>query len=356
MRPAPSVLHLDSSHGWGGGQNQVRLLMRELARSGVSQLCICPAGSALARRLADEDLPVRAIAWRGGSDPRAAWRVLRSLREFDIVHCHDAHALQIAVLPARMLRKRLVASRRIPFRTNALKWNRADAVIAVSAHVRAGLIRDGIDAHRIHVIHSGTDAEETRSARAITPPLRSQHRIPADAFVVANAAALIPLKGQLIIPEAAGLLPDVHWCIAGAGPLQPELEAAIARQAVADRVHLLGWLPDARALFKESDVYLSASTEDGLGNSVTECLALGVPVVSADGGGGAEIVRPVHARTRAVLYPANDAEALAKAVAGLRDPEVRAQVIAAQNERFPDFEIGRTAQQTLALYQQLVRT
>jgi L-malate glycosyltransferase len=356
VSPFPRVLHLDSSVGWGGGQNQVRLLMRELAVADVEQLCICPKGSALAVRLGDAGLPVFGVGWRGGTDPRAIWHVFHALRDYDIVHCHDAHALQIAVLPVRLSRKRVVASRRIPFKTNALKWNRADAVIAVSAHVRAGLMRDGVDAHRIHVIHSGTDAAETRSIAPAAPTIREQHGVPADALVVANAAAMIPLKGQLIIPEAAALLPDVHWFIAGEGPARPQIEAAIAQHDVAERVHLLGWLADARPLFKEASVYLSASTEDGLGNSVTECLALGVPVISADGGGGAEIMRPVHERTKAVLYPPNDAEALANLIRRLRDPAVRTQVVAAQNERFPDFDIRRTAAQTLALYQQLVRS
>lgn len=351
-----SVLHLDSNLAWGGGQNQIRLLMGELARSAIRQLCICPTGSILSERLAAAGLPVRTIPWRGGSDPRAVWRVLRMLAQFDIVHCHDAHALQIALLPGRLLRKPLVASRRVPFRTNAFKWNRADAVIAVSAHVRAGLIRDGVEAQRIHVVHSGTDAEETRSVAAAAPTLRARYGVPADAFVVANAAALIPLKGQRIIPEAATRLPDVHWLIAGDGPDRQEIASAITRNGVAGRVHLLGWLADARPLFKEADVYLSASTEDGLGNSVTECLALGVPVVSADGGGGAEIVRPVHERTQAVLYPANDVAALVHQIRRLRDPALRARVIAAQAERFPDFDIRRTAPQTLALYRQLVRS
>ena len=62
----PRVLHLDSSHAWGGGQNQVRLLMRELGRAGIEQLCICPASSPLAHRLRQMELPVQPIAWRGG--------------------------------------------------------------------------------------------------------------------------------------------------------------------------------------------------------------------------------------------------------------------------------------------------
>ncbi len=350
----PRILHLDSSSAWGGGQNQIRLLMRELSKADVEQLCICPLGSALAERLRAEKLPVFPIAWRGGADVRALWRVTRALPRYDIVHCHDAHALQIALLPARVLGKKVVAARRVPFKTSALKWNRADVVVAVSEYVRENLLRDGVQPERIRVIHSGTDAKETNAVHALVPPVRERYHLPAGAFVVVSAASLVPVKGQSIIPRAAALLPDVHWFIAGTGPLKPELEAAIAQQAVTDRVHLLGWLPDARRLFKEADAYLSASTDDGLGNSITESLAIRVPVISANGGGGAEIMRPVQERTNAVLYEAGNAESLASAITRLRDPATRAEVIAAQDARFPDFDIRRTSSQTLELYRQLV--
>jgi glycosyltransferase involved in cell wall biosynthesis len=216
------------------------------------------------------------------------------------------------------------------------------------------LIRSGVHAARIRVIHSGTDLQETRAVQPLQPSMRTRRGIPPDAFVVANAAYFVHWKGQLVIPPAAALLPDVHWLVAGDGPMRAELEAAIAAHDVADRVHLLGWLPDARPLLLESDVYVSASTEDGLGNSVTEALALRVPVVSADAGGGAEIVRPVEERTHAVLFEPGNARALADTVTRLRDSALRAQVIAAQDERFRDFDITRTAEATLDVYRELL--
>ncbi len=350
----PAVLHLDSSSSWGGGQNQVRLLMRELAKAGIQQLCICPVGSPLAQRLADLGLPVRTIKWRGSSDPRAMWSVLRSLRAFNVVHCHDAHALQIALLPGALRGARIMGARRVPFTTNAFKWNRAHRVIAVSQTVRQVLIDSGVAAQRIRVIHSGTDLQETRAVQPYQPTMRVQHDVPAGAFVIANAAYFVAWKGQLVIPAAAAQLPDVHWFIAGDGPLKPDIEAAIAQHNVGDRVHMLGWLPDARRLLKEVDAYISPSTEDGLGNSVTESLALRVPVLSADAGGGAEIVRPIHEKTGAVLFEPGNPSALAAAVARLREPGMRERVIAAQDTRFADFAIERTAAATLAVYREVL--
>ncbi|HET9439756.1 MAG TPA: glycosyltransferase family 4 protein [Longimicrobiales bacterium] len=350
----PAVLHLDSSSGWGGGQNQVRLLMRELQRRSIKQLCMCPADSPLAARLQAERLPVQTISWRGGSDPRAMRHIFNALRHYNIAHCHDAHALQVAILPAKLRGARLIGARRVPFSTSAFKWNRAQRVIAVSYTVKDVLVQSGVQPARIRVVHSGTDLQETRGVQPLQPSMRAQRGVADDAFVVANAAYLVAFKGQMVIPPAAALLPDVHWFLAGAGPMKDKLEAAIAQHGVADRVHLLGWLPDARQLLLEVDAYVSASTEDGLGNSVTESLALRIPVLSADAGGGAEIVRPIQERTGAVLFEAGNAQSLAAAVRKLRDPQIRRAVLAAQDERFRDFAIERTAEQTCAVYREVL--
>ena len=348
------VLHLDSSSSWGGGQNQVRLLMREVAKAGITQLCICPQDSALAKRLNDAHLPAREIAWRGGADPRALWSITREMPEYDVVHCHDAHALQQAILSAKVYGKKIIAARRVPFTTSAFKWNLADRVIAVSDTVRQVLLKSGIDPWRVRVIHSGTDLAETRSVEPLRPSVRERLKLSNNSFVIANAALFVPVKQQLLIPRAAALLPDVHWCLAGDGPLRDEIISSIAEHNVGDRVHLLGWLPDARSLIKEADAYVSASSEDGLGNSVTESLALRVPVLSADGGGGAEIMGPVHERTHSVLFQAGNPQSLADAVRKLREPGMREKIIAAQDDRFADFAIERTAQQTLELYQEVL--
>ena len=87
---------------------------------------------------------------------------------------------------------------------------------------------------------------------------------------------------------------------------------------------------------------------------MTESLALRVPVLSADAGGGAEIMRPVQQRTGAVLFEPGNPQSLADAVTRLRAPGVRERVLAAQDERFRDFAIERTAAGTLAIYREVI--
>lgn len=353
MKAGPAVLHVSSNRAWGGGENQVRLLMRELAKHSIQQLCVCPAESPLAQRLEYLGLPVMPVTWRTGADPRALLSLASVTKHFDVVHCHDAAALQLALIPAKLRRVRIAASRRVRFKTSALKWNRADIVIAVSQTVRAELLKSGVHDERIRVIHSGTDRAETRGVPLLTPTLRARFNLATETFVAGNAGAFYPAKAQVLIAEAAALLPHVHWFIAGEGPERAHIEAAIERHNVQDRVHLLGWLPDARSMLRELDVYVSTSTDDGLGNSITESLALQVPVLVADAGGPAEIMRPVNERAGAVIFAPRDAHALASAVEKLHDAGLRRRIVAAQDERFAAFDIERTAELTLAAYHEL---
>lgn len=350
-----SVLHLDGGRVWAGGQNQVRLLMRELEERGVRQLCLCPRGSGLERRLREEGLPVEGIAWRGGTDPRAIFAIARRVRGFDVVHCHDAHALQVAILPARLRRVPIVAARRVHFTTSARKWNAADRVVAISETVHGALLRSGVAPHRIREIWSGIDADEVVGRPPFEPTLRERLGIAPDAYVVGNIGHLHRYKGQSVIPAAAEHLADVHWIIIGEGPERAAIEAAIDAHGVAGRVHLTGFLPDARRALREFDAFAFTSPDEPLGTSVLDAMAAGVPVIGADAAGSREILAPVHAVAEASLYPPGDGAALAARVRRLlEEPELRRRILAAQAERLDDYRIERTVERTLAVYRELV--
>src|SRR2546428_8085914 len=100
------VLHVDSGREFRGGQNQVRLLTRELARDpSVEQRLVTQRGSELARRATAEGGTVREIPWGLGLDPRAWWRlVVESLAlPPDLIHPHNNHSVTLAVLARRFL-------------------------------------------------------------------------------------------------------------------------------------------------------------------------------------------------------------------------------------------------------------
>jgi len=310
------VLQVDSGREWRGGQNQVRLLCREIAKdAGIEQILFTKHDSELARRAGAAGVTVQGTAWDIGLDPRAWWQLRRTIAEFqpDVIHAHDGHGLTLAATVA--WGRVLVATRRVDFHVGRFgAWRRPDRIIAVSEAVKRILIGDGIGegAEAITVVPDGIDAEEIRKAAKPALDIRAELHIPAGAPLAVNAAALVDHKDQRTLVRAAHyareLEPALHWIIAGEGPLRASLSDEIARLELSGRVHLVGYVDRVEALIAEASVFVMSSKTEGLGSVILNALALGRPVVATAAGGIPEIL-PAD-----VLVPPGTADALARKV------------------------------------------
>jgi L-malate glycosyltransferase len=341
------VLQVDSGREWRGGQNQVRLLCRELGkRAGIEQVLVTKTGSELARRVSAAGITVQGTSWEIGLDPRAWWHLRRTIAAFqpDVIHVHDSHALTLTAMVT--IGRTLVATRRVDFHVGRFgPWRRPDRIIAVSDAVKQILTRDGIAADGITVVPDGIDPEEIR--RSATPALdiRSQLRIPATTPLAVNAAALVDHKDHRTLVRAAqyarALKPELHWIIAGDGPLRAALTSEIARLGLEDRVHLVGYVERIEALIAEASVFVMSSKTEGLGSVILNALALGRPVVATTAGGIPEILPPE------VLVPVEAAEALAQKVVDVLDRPTPVSFP-------PGCSAGAMAQGVLAVYRALL--
>ncbi|WP_053990393.1 glycosyltransferase family 4 protein [Mangrovimonas sp. TPBH4] len=105
---------------------------------------------------------------------------------------------------------------------------------------------------------------------------------------------------------------------------------------------------------KAYDVMLLPSLEEGIANVVLEAMALGVPVISTDCGGMAEVVRPGETGW---LVPVRDPEAMAKAVLEVMHTSEEDLQRIAQNAHDlvkAEFCAERSIQQFLELYDQVL--
>lgn len=343
------VLQVDAGREWRGGQNQVRLLTRELARTpGVEVQLLTKRGSQLARRATAAGVTVSGAPWGPGLDPRAWWQLRSCIRRFrpDIVHVHDSHALTLARAAAASVAT-LIAHRRVDFHIRpGSAWFRVRALIAVSRAVQQILVSDGIPPERITVIPDGIDPDEVRSAAARPLDIRGRLGLAASTPLAVNVAALVDHKDQRTLVRAAGharaARPDLHWVIAGEGELRRTLERDIAELGIGDRVHLLGYVPEADALIREGTVFVMSSKEEGMGSVILDALALEKPVVATAAGGIPDVLPPE------CLVPVRDATALGDKVV---------EVITRPPSPIP-LPVKSTAksmaQATLALYQSLV--
>jgi glycosyltransferase involved in cell wall biosynthesis len=354
------VIHVASGREWRGGQNQVRLLARALARRpAIDQVVITGKGTELARRLQSDGVPLQPVGWNSSLDPRVLIAAIRESRRnsphpIPILHAHDAHALVLAGLAARWTGARLVVTRRVDFHLRRPGfWARADRVIAISHAVREILVQDGIRPDRIEIVHSGIDAGLVRGTEKAG--VRAALGLAPGTRIAANVAALVGHKDQATLVAAAGTLheslPDLHWVIAGEGPLRAPLERQIRDAGLTGRVHLLGNIGNPWGLIAESDVFVMPSREEGLGTSVLDAIALDVPVAATMAGGIPEILGD----GAGLLVPVGDSAALGQAVKTLlTDPNRRAAVRAAARKALDHFSAETMADGTLAVYRSLI--
>jgi glycosyltransferase involved in cell wall biosynthesis len=228
-------------------------------------------------------------------------------------------------------------------------WTRADRVIAISHAVAGVLLRDGIRQDRITVIHSGISLDMTR--RTARLGIRDQLGLPRQARVAANVAALVPHKDHATLISAAKILEhrfrDLHWVVAGQGQLREHLEIQIEQLGLGKRVHLIGHLEEPERLTADADLFVMSSQEEGLGTSVIEAMALGIPIASTTAGGLPELL----GRGAGLLVPPRDPAALAGAVARILDEvELSRRLVARAQEEVLRFSDRRMAEEVRSVY------
>ena len=221
-------------------------------------------------------------------------------------------------------------------------WRQVDAVHCLGGDLWARALRRGCPPDVPHrLIAPAVDAEWLAS-----PGARDEA---GEAPVVLTVARLHWKKGHEDALQAIATLRDrgldVDYRIAGAGPHEAAVRAAIRDLGLDDRVRLLGSIEHAeiRREQQRADVLLHAAVSEGFCNAVLEAQAAGLPVVCSDADGLGENV--AHGVTGFVT-PRRDPVALAERLEQLlRDAALRRRMGAAGHararERFTmDAQIG----------------
>jgi glycosyltransferase involved in cell wall biosynthesis len=118
--------------------------------------------------------------------------------------------------------------------------------------------------------------------------------------------------------------------MAGDGPMRERVSAWIAEEDLTREVTLEGFVDEERlrALYRQSDVYVSASRSDSTSQSLLEAMAAGLLPIVTDIAGNCEWV--TH-RREGYLVPVGDKDAIACAIAeASREPERRAMAARAR--------------------------
>lgn len=227
-------------------------------------------------------------------------RQIRGGRDFDLIDGHYFYPDGIAaVLVGRALGRPVVVTARgsdlnvigqhaVP--RTWIRWaaRQADGLIAVSSGLKRRLVELGVGADRVRVLRNGVDLGlfHPHDRQAARGGLGFTRR------AVLAVGNLVPLKRHWLMVEALTHLPEVELVIVGEGPERPSIEKLARERKVADRVRLLGRVPQdcLPQIYSAADLLLLVSTHEGWPNVLLESIACGTPVLVSPMDGIADIV------------------------------------------------------------------
>jgi alpha-maltose-1-phosphate synthase len=213
-----------------------------------------------------------------------------------IPHIVTAHSLE----PLRPWKaEQLGGGYRVSSWIERTAFESADAVIAVSAGMRADILRSypSVDPLRVRVVHNGIDPvrwqrlEDPATVRALgVDPAR-----PSVVFV----GRITRQKGlPYLLRAAAALPPDVQLVLCAGAPDTPEILAEVQAGVAALQAQRTGvvWIDrmlqqrELAALLSAATVFVCPSVYEPLGIVNLEAMACGAPVVGTATGGIPEVV------------------------------------------------------------------
>ncbi|WP_207493428.1 glycosyltransferase family 4 protein [Aridibaculum aurantiacum] len=163
------------------------------------------------------------------------------------------------------------------------------------------------------------------------------------------------LLGLLAMQQVVKQDKDVHWTIAGDGPMREEIQFYIHDLGLQDHVTLAGAVVKQQvlALFQNADIFFLPSVYEGIANVVLEAMAMQLPVVSSDCSGMKEVITQ---NEDGMLFPNYDVNAMAASLLDLiADKEKRKRLgIEARKTIQAHFDLERQLDVFEREYQQLL--
>lgn len=107
------------------------------------------------------------------------------------------------------------------------------------------------------------------------------------AFLIVSAGRLHPQKGYQFLLEAVDELvhrrgKSVRLVVFGAGEAEPDLNEFIRTHQLETSVLLAGFVADPRRWYRNADLFVLPSLNEGMPNALIEAVATGIPVLACD--------------------------------------------------------------------------
>ncbi len=225
----------------------------------------------------------------------AAWDIRQNNQKSKIKNqkspavVHTIHGLPFHPYQHRLINAAWIAAER---------WaaKRCDAIISVADAMTRQALAAGVGRPEMYTtVYSAMEVGPFVEPGVSGAEVRARLDIPPTAFVFGTIARLQPLKGHDDLLATAGELfakvPNAHLLWIGDGVFRERFERVLREKGWSDRVTMTGLVPPTEVprLLPAMDALVHPSYREGLARALPQALLGGVPVISYDCDGAAEV-------------------------------------------------------------------
>ncbi len=358
-----SILHLDSEASWRGGQQQASYLHSGLIRNGINSYFLCKKGSELSKYFENHKIQYATLPFSSEFDLASSFKIASFARQhnIDVIHCHDSHSHSLGLISKFFYQKpALISTRRVLFniQKNYLSKkkyssDKLDRIVCVSNAIKNVMICDGIDESKLTVINDGIDLSKFNNSSS--EKLIAEYKIISNSTVIGTIAAFTKEKDYPNLLSAAKMViassPRCVFIALGDGDDLEKMQGLAVQYGISENFIFTGFKSNVGDYLKLFDIFVLNSKSEGLGSSILDAMAVGLPIVATNVGGIPEIVED---KFNGLLVESENPESLAKAINNLvNDKYYRQQLGENSLIKVLDFDIDIIVNKYIDLYNSL---
>jgi sugar transferase (PEP-CTERM/EpsH1 system associated) len=350
----PLIAHVVHRFGIGGLENGLVNLVNRLPPKDFRHAVVCLTEPGEFRsRIARSDVEVVGIGKRAGKDPGAYLRLARVFARLKpaIVHTRNLGTIDCQWVAAAMgVRGRIHGEHGwdvVDLHGTNARYRRLRRMVSPFVKYFVPMSRDlarwletdvGIPPRKIRQLYNGVDTDRFQPRASGTRAAALAEFAPPGTFLVGSVLRLEPVKDPCAIVtafaqavrESGGRGESLRLALIGGGPLEGRVHALVRDLGLERQCWLAGARHDVAELTASFDLFVLASLNEGISNTILEAMASGVPVVATDVGGNRELLLPGET---GALVPAGEQAALAAAMRAYAAEPARARAHGEQARR-----------------------
>ena len=225
-------------------------------------------------------------------------------------------------------------------------WRKASSLVACSAGLKVRALRF-LPSAQIQVIPNGVDLERFHPAEVGKDPGKLRLLTVGRLSVTKRLPLLLEMVEALRSQDS-----QAHLTVVGGGALEAGLRQSLAQRNLRDAITLVGRREGSEMpeIYRQHDVFVSASMQEGMSNAMLEAMASGLPIVTTRCEGVEELIAD-----NGVVVDAPEPRKLAEAVRRLAaDQALRKAMALAARTRASLFSWSCAADQYIEQYHRIL--